>query len=124
MSRIKTFETLRNQRDFERVYRRADKVWHTPGFVLFYRRSPEKRVAFVAGKKVGKAVRRNRAKRLLKAHFLSHIDQLKSGEYIFVAKASLPELSFAEREKAFLNALRKSRAYLGKEGEEPSPRLV
>ncbi|HIP60925.1 MAG TPA: ribonuclease P protein component, partial [Sulfurovum sp.] len=69
MGRIKSFVRIRNSKEFDTVYRRADKTWHTPWFVLFYKRSSESRVGFVASRKLGNAVHRNRAKRLLRAHF-------------------------------------------------------
>ena len=46
-------------------------------------------LGIVASKKVGNAIHRNRAKRLLRAHFLKNIDNLKNGKYILVAKPNL-----------------------------------
>ncbi len=66
------------------------------------------RTAFVAGKKVGKAVARNRAKRLLRAHLLEELPDIVSGEYIFVAKAPIVATPYAQRRKAFRNALKKA----------------
>ena len=62
--------------------------------MIFYKETPRKRVAFVASKKVGKAVVRNRAKRILRALVLEFIDRLASGDYIFVAKPALLESDF------------------------------
>ena len=67
-------------------------------------------MGFVAGKKVGNAVKRTRAKRLLRAHFLTQIDRLAPGQYVWVAKAPLPESDFAETAKAFLLALKRAGA--------------
>ncbi len=61
---------------------------------MFYKASSVKKVAFVASKKVGNAVYRNRAKRLLKAHFINYCDNLKSGQYIFVAKPPIINSDF------------------------------
>jgi len=65
-------------------------------------------VAFVAGKKVGGAVQRNRAKRLLRARFVAVSDRLAEGSYIFVAKAPLSDAHPLELEKAWQNALKRS----------------
>lgn len=67
----------------------------------------EKKVGFVASKKIGNAVYRNRAKRLLRAHFIENIDRTKNGSYVLVAKPMLLEKDFPEVRKAYLNALKK-----------------
>ncbi len=64
-------------------------------------------MGFVASKKIGNAVHRNRAKRLLRAHFIENIDLLASGSYVLVAKPSLLNNSFLETEKSYLQALKK-----------------
>jgi len=65
-------------------------------------------VAFVAGKKVGGAVQRNRAKRLLRARFIAVSDRLAEGSYIFVAKAPLLKADPLELQKAWQTALKRS----------------
>jgi len=78
--------------------------------VLFYQSSDEHKAGFVASKKLGNAVHRNRAKRLLRAHFIEHIGQLKSGSYVLVAKPALLQESYKATDKAFLHALKKCAA--------------
>ncbi len=92
------------------MYHRSSNVWHTPFFVLFYKKSDEYKVGFVASKKIGNAVHRNRAKRLLRAHFIENIDLLSSGSYVLVAKPSLLSQSFIETKKSYLHALKKCSA--------------
>jgi ribonuclease P protein component len=111
IGRIKHFHTLTGQREFDRVYKRADKVWHTPWFVLFFKKGPEAQVAFVAGKKVGNAVRRNRAKRLLRALFIETLPRLGTGTYILVAKPPILEADFATLRSGWHKALDRSRAW-------------
>ena len=61
----------------------------------------------VASKKIGKAVRRNRAKRLLKAHFIEASDMLKEGKYILVAKAPILDEDYRQVHASFLHALKR-----------------
>jgi ribonuclease P protein component len=68
-------------------------------------------VWFVASKKIGNAVHRNRAKRLLRAHFIENIGLLKEGAYVLVAKPALLDKQFSEIRKTYLHALKKCAAF-------------
>lgn len=92
------------------VYKHSTKTWHSPYFVLFYKKNDTKTVGFVASKKVGNAVHRNRAKRLMRAHFIENIDLLETGSYVLVAKPDLLSKSFLETKKSYLHALKKCSA--------------
>ena len=92
------------------MYHHSSKTWHTPYFVLFYKNTDEYKVGFVASKKIGNAVHRNRAKRLLRAHFIENIDLLSQGSYVLVAKPDLLSKNFFEVRKTYLNALKKCSA--------------
>ena len=54
------------------------------------------KVGFTATKKIGNAVKRNRAKRRLRALFCEYSNTLKDGTYIFVAKQVTPEIAFED----------------------------
>jgi ribonuclease P protein component len=92
------------------VYKYATKTWHTPYFVLFFKKSDEYKVGFVASKKIGNAVHRNRAKRLLRAHFIENIDLLSQGSYVLVAKSALIQENYQLIGKTYLHALKKCTA--------------
>jgi ribonuclease P protein component len=104
---IKHFTRIASNATFERVYKHAAKVWHTPYFVIFYQRYEGYEVGFVASKKIGNAVKRNRAKRILRAHFIEAADTLPKGRYVFVAKAPLLETPYTKRHTIFLHALKR-----------------
>jgi len=110
IAKIKHFGRLKDAKAFNSVYNRATKVWHTPYFVLFYKKGEQDEVGFVASKKVGNAVHRNRAKRLLRALFIETIDQLENGAYVLVAKPALLSQRYSEVRKAYLHALKKCTA--------------
>jgi ribonuclease P protein component len=65
----------------------------------------------VTSKKVGKAVVRNRARRRLRALFMQNEHKIKSGKYIFVAKASLNERNFEQLKKDFNFAFKRLELY-------------
>ena len=92
------------------MYKHATKTWHTPYFVLFFKKNSTYKAGFVASKKIGNAVHRNRAKRLLRAHFIESIDLLSEGSYVLVAKPALIEESYLITHKAYLHALHKCAA--------------
>ncbi|MBK1971160.1 ribonuclease P protein component [Campylobacter sp. TTU-622] len=103
---MKEFSRLNQSEEFSLIYKKGKK-WHCKGAIIFYLKSPEKKVAFVASKKVGKAVVRNRSKRVLRALFFSIKNQLEYGKYIIVAKAEIKDFSFFELEKNFRWGLKK-----------------
>ena len=109
ISRVNRFNSLTRQADFDRIYRRADKVWHSPDFVLFFKANSSSAVAFVAGKKVGNAVRRNRAKRRLRALFRESEMTLLPGQYILVAKAPIVDIPFSRLQKEWDHVLKRSK---------------
>ncbi|RUM73372.1 MAG: ribonuclease P protein component [Sulfurovum sp.] len=107
---MKHFTRLKTSKEFNRVYNSPTKTWHTPYFVLFYQENETHTVGFVASKKIGNAVHRNRAKRLLRAHFIENIHRLKRGSYVLVAKPALLTHDFLGVRKSYLYALKKCTA--------------
>ncbi|KAA6224786.1 MULTISPECIES: ribonuclease P protein component [unclassified Campylobacter] len=95
---MRTFFKFDSNEEFTQVYK-TGKKWHCNGFIIFYLKSEEKKMAVVAGKKVGKAVIRNRVKRVLRALFFNAQNSLKSGKYIFIAKEEMKTAHFLRLEK-------------------------
>ena len=101
---------LKHNREFQQVYRKGRSA-HSHALVLFYLPDPDATaVGFTAGKKVGKAVARNRAKRRMRALFRHFEPELSPGSYVLVAKAATAELPFTELLSAMHSVLRKNRA--------------
>lgn len=95
---MRKFASIKDDKEFARLYKEARK-WYCEVGVIFYQSSEENKIAVIASKKVGKAVARNRAKRLLRVVFFQMQDRLKSGKYILVAKSELLSVSFLKLQK-------------------------
>ena len=105
--------TLRKQSDFSRVYNHG-KSRGGRFAVIIYRKNGlgYTRTAFVASKKVGNSVDRNRARRLMKAAYRSIEPGVRKGyDIIFIARGTISESGCREAEVE--KQLRKS---LGSEG--------
>ncbi len=68
-------------------------------------------MGFTASKKVGNAVKRNLAKRRMRALFFEIQESLKDGTYIFVAKDRMCQMSYESLKKGFLWSLRRLDCY-------------
>ena len=100
--------TLRRQSDFNRVYNRGKSVGSKFVVVLFNKNNLDySRTAFVASKKVGNSVCRNRARRLMKAAYHNIQTKLASGyDIVFVARAGIAETNEVEVEKSIFGAVK------------------
>lgn len=99
--------TLRKQSDFARVYKQG-KSKGSRFAVILYKRNGLKftRTAFVASKKVGNSVERNRSRRLMRAAYKALEPNVKSGyDIIFVARAAIIGCREPEVEKQLKRAL-------------------
>ena len=83
--------------------------------VLFFLPTKEiHKVGFTATKKIGNAVKRNRAKRRLRALFCEYSSSINDGTYIFVAKQSINEITHEKLKDDFLKVLNRSKAIKNK----------
>ena len=84
-------EKLRLNKEFRRVYGRGKSF--VDGAVVTYilgNRSDKTRIGITVSKKLGSAVLRNRAKRLLTAAFFECLPNVKSGyDIVFVARSRI-----------------------------------
>ena len=99
--------TLRDQRDFTRIYKQG-KSKGSRFAVILYRKNGLKitRTAFVASKKVGNSVERNRARRVMRAAYRAIEPDVKKGkDIIFVARNSINGCKEPEVEKKLRKTL-------------------
>ena len=91
--------------------------------VLYAARQPEDqrgavRAAFVTGKKLGKAVQRNKVKRRLREAFRERVPYIEQGwDLLWIARPSILEVSFERIQKNVLEALRRGRLLAATDGE-------
>ncbi|NTU56618.1 MAG: ribonuclease P protein component [Anaerolineales bacterium] len=101
---------LTRSEDFKRV-RRSGKSYAHPLVVLIVQKSeqPRLRVGVAAGRTVGTAVPRNRAKRLLREAMRTLVPNIASGlDLILIARPGLVSASLEETRQVLLNLLQRA----------------
>ena len=102
---------LRTNAQFRRV-RSAGRSWAQPLAVLYALPNAEgvTRVGFTVGKRIGKAVARNRAKRLLREAVRLWLPRIKPGyDLVLIARAPIVGAKFQAVAAAVEQLLRRSR---------------
>lgn len=90
------------------LVQKQGRSWRHPLCILLSKRGDAEasRFAFIASKRVGKAVARNRVKRLLREAVRLHLDDIQPGwDCVWIARPQLSQASFAEVETAVLHLL-------------------
>ena len=106
-------DILRRKDDFTSIYRRGKSVGERC-VVLFYKKNSlgYNRFAFLASKKVGNSVERNRARRLMKENFRFLRDNIRTGyDIIFIARNTINGRKAQEVGKSMRNSLNKAKLY-------------
>lgn len=104
------YRVLKNQKEFDEVYRKGKSV-PDRYLVLLYRKNgrPEARISFLASKKVGNSVKRNRARRLMKESLrLSGIRLQPGTDYVVIARQSINGVKQQDVQKSLVSAFRRS----------------
>lgn len=102
---------LTRSTDFERV-RRTGKSYAHPLIVLVIAPQPGGNIRFgvAAGRAVGSAVQRNRAKRLLRHAARQFLPQMKPGwDAVLIARRAMAEATFQQTVTALADLLRRAR---------------
>lgn len=101
---------LTRSEDFKRV-RRSGKSYAHPLVVLIVQNNnqPRLKIGVAAGRTVGTAVYRNRAKRLLREAMRSLIPNIASGlDLILIARPGLVSATLEDTHRALLNLLQRA----------------
>lgn len=101
------YRPICKNKEFSRVYSRGKAYVH-PQLVLYVlkNRCKHTRVGLTASKKVGNAVTRNRARRVMRAAMQPHLPFDVGGyDLIFVARGQTPRLKSTQLEKTVVKLL-------------------
>ena len=101
---------LRKKSDFSKIYNKGKSVGDRY-VVLFYKKNnlQSNRIAFLASKKVGNSVRRNRARRLMKESFrLLDIDFPLGYDFIIIARNTICNRKCADVQESLRSAFRRA----------------
>ena len=97
---------LRKDADFDNIYKRGKSVGDKYVVVFFIKNHRDiNRTCFLASKKVGNSVRRNRARRLLRESYRLFKDRLPVGyDVIIIARNTITGRKFQEVDKSIRRA--------------------
>jgi ribonuclease P protein component len=102
--RLRSSERLRQTREYQRVFQHGKKLV-SPLFVIYIHPGSTSfsRLGMAVSKRVGKAVVRNRIKRLIREVFRRHKTAFKSPcDVVVVARQQAADASFADVTRQFL----------------------
>jgi ribonuclease P protein component len=101
---------LREKTLFKKVFAQG-KSFSGKYVVVYISEGPSK-IGFIASKKVGNSVVRNRAKRLMREVIRLHLSELKPNmQIICIARASLKGVSYFQVENTMLQTLSKAKIF-------------
>lgn len=101
---------LRKDADFDNVYKRGRSVGERYVVVFYIKNHRDiNRTCFLASKKVGNSVRRNRARRLMRESYRLMKDRLPIGyDIIIIARNTITGRTFFEVDKSLKRAFSKA----------------
>lgn len=88
------WKSLSNSSQFKKITRTGKKI-STPFFIFFNVKSDKFKLGVVASRKVGCAVERNRAKRLLRQAF-SEVYKTSNSTTVLIAKSEILKAKYSE----------------------------
>ena len=103
-------DVLRDKKDFSRLFKNGHSVGGKY-VVFFYKKNglPYNRRAFLASKKVGKSVQRNRARRLIRENYRFLESELPTGlDLLFIARNTIIGASCQEVGKSMKSVMKRS----------------
>lgn len=102
--------TLKENREFRRAYTRG-KSFVSPDLVTYIIKNNNNnlRIGITTGKKIGKAVERNRSRRIIRAAYFQLCDNIRKGyDIVFVARTKTPFRKSTDILKSMKNHLKEA----------------
>lgn len=96
------FNTIKSNKEISELFN-SGTFWSSYALNIIYKASGQQRVAFIAGKKIGKAYKRNFLKRRLRHLYLNNIDLFQDMDVLLIAKQNLLEGNFYRINKNLKN---------------------
>jgi ribonuclease P protein component len=102
--------SLRDGSEFQRVWEKGKSWSHPLAILRAYANGTDKsRFGFVVGKKVGKAVQRNRAKRLMREAVRHRLDGIAHGwDIVLIARRDAEHADYQAMEAAVAGLLKRA----------------
>ena len=114
---LKKSHRIRLESEYKRIFSKGQKVY-SPFFILFITpaqsdntqaQKTSTRFGFIASNKVGNAVDRNRAKRVIREIIRLNLVNIKNGfEVVIILSPKIVGQTYSVLEKEILNSLRKA----------------
>jgi ribonuclease P protein component len=106
-ARFRPQDRIRKRSEYQVIYDRGQRI-PSGSFVLFVLRnaSGRPRLGITATRRIGGAVRRNRAKRLVREIFRRHRGELEDVDIVVNARAALPGAEYRRLEAELMSRLR------------------
>lgn len=107
---MEKYVTLKENRDFQRLYHKG-KSFVSPVLVTYVlkNRNNNLRFGITTGKKIGKAVVRSRARRVIRAAYFELYKDIKPGfDFVFVARGKTPFVKSTQIKKAMQEHFKKA----------------
>lgn len=101
---------FKENRDYRRLYSRG-RAYVGPELVTYVMKNRSKNVRYgiTTGKKTGKAVQRNRSRRIIKAAFLKLAPEIPKGyDFVFVSRAATATKKSTDIERCMQKQLKKA----------------
>jgi len=104
---LRPLERIRKKKDFLFLYKEGNRYRGKYFNIIFFPNSLTfSRAAFVASKKIGQAVARNKVKRWLRELFRRNKDLLQAPfDFIIIAKREIQDASWSDLLRSYLAAL-------------------
>ncbi|MCR5653357.1 MAG: ribonuclease P protein component [Ruminococcus sp.] len=109
--------TLKENRDFHRLYKKG-KSFVNPVLVTYILKNNSDNLQYgiTTGKKIGNAVKRSRARRVIRAAFRQCSPELKSGyDIVFVARGKTPFVKSTQIKNVMEYQFKKAQIFRDKE---------